>query len=118
MFFPQGRTVSLRPRFSNPKRKVLSHRDSFFHLPTTLAQNDPFLRRLYGVVSYYLDDHPYPSTREEFERRTFEIKQNVRDLNLRPDQQTFLERLMSETGVTLVNFSSKLNFLLCVFLLG
>lgn len=97
----QGLTIPRRSRY--PVRK---HRqDRFFRLPTVIAQNDVFLRRLYSVVSFYLDDHPYPSTPNEFHHRTREIKQNVRDLNLSPEQEQFLRRLMKETGVSLVRIS-------------
>ncbi len=100
----QGRFPPFRPRFSRSKRNFSSRHDQFFHLPTTLAENDPFLRRLYGFVEYVLDDHPYPTTPAVFQQRTREIKKNIRDLNLPPYQQNFLRRLMSETGVTLVHF--------------
>ena len=63
---------------SKSRRKIPSRHDRFFHLPTVLAENDPFLRRLYSVVSLVLDDHPYPATPNNFKRRTAEIKQNVR----------------------------------------
>ncbi|CAF3018341.1 unnamed protein product [Rotaria sp. Silwood2] len=88
---------------STPKRKISYRHDRFFHLPTTIAENDPVLRRLYSIVSLVLDDHPYPSTRQEFYRRTSEIQRNVRNLNLSPMKQKFLHRLMSETDVTLVD---------------
>ncbi len=91
------------PHFLIEKRRTSSRRDRFFRLPTVLAQNDPFLRRLYSVVSLVLDDHPYPATPEQFHQRTLEIKQNVQNLNLSPDQNNFLRRLMKETGVSLVN---------------
>lgn len=68
-----------------------------------LAQNDPFLRRLYSFVSNVLDDHPYPSTKEEYNRRIYEIQRNVENLNLPPEQYQFLQRLMEETGVNLVD---------------
>jgi len=87
-----------------PKRKFLFRQDQFFHLPTTIAVNDPFLRRLYSVVALVLDDHPYPSTPQQFAQRTIEIEENIRRLNLAPDQLKFLRRLMKETGITLVNF--------------
>ena len=80
-----------------------SHRgDRFPHLPTVLAQNDPFLRRLYGAVSFIIDDHPYPTTQEEFQRRDGEIRWKLRALNLNPGQQKFLRRLETETSVSLV----------------
>ncbi|CAM4887464.1 unnamed protein product [Rotaria socialis] len=85
------------------KRKIASHRDRFFHLPTTIAENDPFLRRLYSVVYLVLDDHPYPSTQEEFYHRTYQIQRNIRDLNLVPSQHKFLNQLMAETSVNLVD---------------
>ncbi|CAF1102395.1 unnamed protein product [Rotaria sp. Silwood1] len=89
--------------FSISKQKASSRHDRFFRLPTTIAQNDPVLRPLYNVISLVLDDHPYPSTREKFHRRTYEIQQNVRDLNLSPVKQKFLHRLITETSVTLVD---------------
>lgn len=105
MLYPhQGQFVPFNRRFSNTKQRVLSRQDRFFHLPTVLAQNDPFLRRLYSVVSLILDDHPYPATPQQFSQRTREIQHNVAGLNLPPDQMNFLGRLMKETGVTLVNF--------------
>ncbi|CAF1544652.1 unnamed protein product [Adineta ricciae] len=85
------------------RQRFPSNNDRFFHLPTTIALNDPFLRRLYSVVSLVLDDHPYPSTREEFSRRTLEIEQNVRDLHLPSQQRKFLQRLQVETGISLVD---------------
>jgi len=105
----QGQFIPLTSRYRVPKQNRSIHRDRFFHLPTVIAENDPFLRRLYGVVSYVLDDHPYPSTPKEFRHRTHEIKHEIRNLNLDSDQQQFLRRLMTETGVTLVNFFSKKN---------
>ncbi len=86
-----------------PKYKRSVPRDRFFHLPTALAVNDPFLRRLYGVVIDVLDDHPYPSTPDEFRLRTREIKRDVQNLNLPPDQQQFIQRIMSDTGVSVVS---------------
>lgn len=83
-------------------RRTASHRDQFFHLPTVLAENDPFLRRFYSLVLFVLDDHPYPKTSEEYARRTSEIQRHVRDLNLPPSQLRFLRRLTEETGVSLV----------------
>jgi len=91
-------------QLSTSKRKYSSRHDRVFHLPTIIAQNDPFLRRLYGVVALILDDHPYPSTPEEFNRRTEEIKRNVQDLNLSPYELNFFHRLIKETGVTMVHF--------------
>jgi hypothetical protein len=85
------------------RRKPALHRDQLFHLPTVLAQNDPFLRRLYSVVLFILDDHPYPHTREQHARRTSEIEKKIRDLNLLPSQLRFLHRLSEETGVSLVS---------------
>ncbi len=103
-------------RISKQKRSI--PRDRFFHLPTVLAVNDPFLRRLYSAVSYVLDDHPYPSTPKEFHHRTHEIKHEIRNLTLSPDQHQFLQRLMKETGVTLVNFFSKKKFFVLFFISG
>jgi hypothetical protein len=101
---PHGRlSVPANTRRLQPKRKIISHQDQFFHLPTTIALNDPFLRRLYSVVSFVLDDHPYPATREDFQRRTYEISKNIQDLNLSSQQLKFLRRLMTDTGVTLVS---------------
>ena len=97
----QGLSIPRNSRY--PIRK--HRRDQFLRLPTVIAENDVFLRRLYSVVSFYLDDHPYPSTPDEFRWRTREIKQNVRDLNLSPEQEQFLRRLMKETGVSLVRIS-------------
>ena len=99
-------------RSSKSRRKISYYNDRFFHLPTVLAVNDPFLNRLYGAVSNVLDDHPYPETTEDFRRRTAEIKQNVQNLNLSADQQGFLRRLMTETGVTLVSFFYAKNYLI------
>ena len=83
-------------------RRPASSRDQFFHLPTVLAENDPFLRRFYSLVLLVLDDHPYPKTGAEYARRTFEIQRNVRGLNLPSSQLRFLRRLTEETGVSLV----------------
>jgi hypothetical protein len=102
-------------QFTRPRKKIVYYHDRFFLLPTVLAENDPFLRRLYGVVYRVLDDHPYPETSADFKRRTEEIKQNIRDLNLSPDQHNFLRRLMSDTGVTLVSFFYNKNYLICFF---
>lgn len=99
--YHQGLSIPRSSRY--PIRR--HRRDQFFRLPTVMAQNDVFLRRLYSVVSFYLDDHPYPSKPDEFRRRTREIKQNVHDLNLSPEQEQFLRRLMKETGVSLVRIS-------------
>ena len=110
----QGLSMPISSHYWVRKFRRSSHRDRFFRLPTVLAQNDIFLRRLYSAVSFYLDDHPYPSTPEDFLRRTHEIKQNVRDLNLSPEQNQFLQQLKTETGVSLVNLSTKiLDFTLC-----
>jgi hypothetical protein len=102
----QGQFIRYTPQYAKRKQKSSSNYDQlpFFHLPTELAENDPFLRGLYSFVIFALDDHPYPSTSAEFYRRTFEIRKNVRDLNLEPSQGRFLKRLMEETGVSLVNF--------------
>lgn len=94
----------MNSRQSISKSKRSFHRDRFFYLPTVLALNDPFLRRLYSIVAFHLDDHPYPSTEKEFNRRTYQIQRNIQDLNLSPEQHQFLQRLMIETGVTLVAF--------------
>ena len=83
-------------------RKATSRQNQFFHLPTVIAQNDPFIQNIYGVVELVLDDHPYPKTRDDFRRRTYEIEQNIRDLNLSKYQHRFLQDLMFETRVTLV----------------
>jgi hypothetical protein len=99
----QGQFIPFTPQFSTQRRRNPSRHDGFFRLPTVLAQNDPFLRRLYSVVSLVLDDHPYPATPEQFQKRTLEIKNNVENLNLSPDQNSFLRRLIKETGVSLVN---------------
>ncbi|CAF1533020.1 unnamed protein product [Adineta steineri] len=99
----QGLPFPIAVRFLKPKRKLTSHQDRFFHLRTTIALNDPFLRRLYSVVSLVLDDHPYPSTRDEFQRRTYEIDKNIQELNLSSHQSKFLRRLMNETGISLVD---------------
>lgn len=101
----QGLSIPMSSRYWVRKSRRFPYQDRFFRLPTVLAQNDIFLQRLYSVVSFYLDDHPYPSTPEDFHRRTYEIKQNVRDLNLSPEQHQFLQRLKSETGVSLVTIS-------------
>jgi hypothetical protein len=88
---------------SKPRRKLFYHHDQFFHLPTVIAENDPFLRRVYSAVSLVLDDHPYPVTQQDFTRRTYEIQQNLRELNFSPSQLKFLDRLMTETRVNLVS---------------
>ncbi|CAF1396066.1 unnamed protein product [Rotaria sordida] len=91
-------------RFSSIlKRKISSRHDRIFHSSTTMTQNESILQRLYSFVFSVLDDHPYPSTRKEFHRRTYEIQRNIRNLNLSSTQQKFLHRLMIETGVTLVD---------------
>ncbi|UJR14011.1 hypothetical protein I4U23_001010 [Adineta vaga] len=100
---PQRQLPHRSASASKAKQRYPSHHDKFFHLPTTIALNDPFLRRLYSVVSLVLDDHPYPSTREEFSRRTHEIERNVRELHLTSNQMKFLQRLVAETGITLVD---------------
>ena len=102
----QGQFILSNSQFSRRQRIVSSHRNDHFHLPTTIAQNDPFLRRLYHVVAVILDDHPYPSTPEEFDRRTQQIKENIQDLHLTLSQHKFLRRLIKETDVTLVNIFS------------
>lgn len=95
---PLRRSTSL----ADPSQKRRFPQDKFFHLPTAIALNDPFLRQVYGVVSQILDDHPYPTTRDEFRRRTREINRNIRELYLHTTQLNFLQRLMVETGINVV----------------
>lgn len=98
----QGLTVSNVHFPIRTKRNISSRQDKFFHLPTVIAEKDPFLQRLYHVVTLVLDDHPYPSTQKEFYRRTYEIEQNVQDLNLSLTQYRFLDRLRIETDISQV----------------
>lgn len=99
----QGPFVKRTRYTSKQARKFLPRRDKIFHLPTALAENDPFLRNLYGVVTFILDDHPYPSTREEYYQRTYDIQRELQHLHLPPVKQKFLDRLLQETGVTVVS---------------
>ena len=98
----QGQPLRKSVSSGHPRRRPHTQQDKIFHLRTTIALNDPFLRGVYGAVWNFLDDHPYPSTRDEYQRRTREINRNVRDLNLSTMQMNFLQRLMMETGITVV----------------
>lgn len=93
-------------------RSQRKYRDGFFHLPTVLAANDPFLRRLYGVVSDVLDDRPYPKNSIEYEKRTLEIQHEISRRHFSTSERKFLNRLQVETGVELVKLTSTFLFVL------
>jgi uncharacterized protein YozE (UPF0346 family) len=99
---------SLRPMYS---RQSLANNHDQFYLTRILAQRDPLLQRLNSIASLVLDDHPYPKSREEFNRRTIEIEKNIKNLKLSSSSQRFLRRLMNETGVNVVSifFSNTTN---------
>ncbi len=71
-------------------------------LKKIFPQNDPFLQEFNNVAALVLDDHPYPKTQKEFNRRTQQIIRNIRKLHLSSSDQKFLNRLMIETGVSVV----------------
>jgi len=81
---------------------ILYHHYDQKFLTIILAQKDPLLRQLSSIASFVLDDHPYPKTREQFVRRTREINKNIEHLHLSSSDQKFLDRLMMETGVSVV----------------
>ncbi len=91
---------SLRPMYSRPS---LANTYDQFYLTKILAQRDPLLQRLNSIASLVLDDHPYPKSRKQFDRRTIEIEKNIQNLNLSSSSQRFLRRLMDETGVNVVS---------------
>jgi hypothetical protein len=115
------------------RRPIISHRSSINHydqlnLTKILAQRDPFIqhlqrdpfiqnlqRHVHRVANIILDDHPYPRTSDEFHRRTFEIEKKVRNLNLSPNAQRFLNRLITDTGVSVVSIFIKKNSLTLLY---
>ena len=84
-----------------PYRTFSNHNDQLF-LTKILAKRDPLLRELNGLASFVLDDHPYPKTKKQFDRRTQEIDRKIKHLRLSSSDQKFLDRLMMETGVNVV----------------
>jgi hypothetical protein len=90
---------SVHPILPHP---TLSYRHDQVFLTRILAQKEPFLEELNSLASFVLDDHPYPRTKEQFNRRTEEINKNIKHLHLSSSDKKFLDRLMMETGVTMV----------------
>ena len=84
-----------------PYRTFSNRYDQVF-LTNILAKRDPFLRELNSLASFVLDDHPYPKTKEQFNRRAKEIYKNIKHLRLSSSDGKFIDRLMSETGVHVV----------------
>ena len=110
----------MRRRIEYPRghHSTLSNRYDQEFLTRIIAQKDPLLQRLNSVASFVLDDHPYPRNAKDFQRRTIEINRNIRHLHLSSSDQKFLDRLMMETGVSVVrslplslNKPTKIHFL-------
>lgn len=80
----------------------LSNRNDQAFLTQILAQKAPIIQGFNDVASFILDDHPYPRNADEFRRRTVEINREIRHLHLSLAAQRFLDRLMTETGVSVV----------------
>lgn len=87
------------PVWSHPT--LFNRRDRAI-LTQILAQREPIIQGFNNVASFLLDDHPYPRNADEFRQRTVEINRKIQHLHLSSSAQRFLDRLMKETGVSVV----------------